>query len=267
MKVFTFFALTNSFVGILGSLLGILPKPLQSLLLIGEAESFRILFLLCAVFSFISFIFILPIEEKPSRITMDRRESLLPRKSTATISRFSAVRAIGGFGFGITQDLIGPWFKIRFSMGEEVLGPVYAASRFIVMLLYLLIFRVETDLDEVKIITLNRIVSAAAMLLIPFMPGYLGFSILLIAYRVSLMITMPFRQAFIVSIVDPSERASAVGISNLARMAFRSFAPAVGGYIMQSFSMSLPFVIGSSLIALNGASYRFFFRKKSSLTS
>jgi len=266
-KVFTFFALTNSFAGILGSLVGILPKPLQSLLLIGEAESFRMLFLICAAFSFISFISVLPIKEKPAGIDTSKRESFLPRKSTATISRFSAVRAIGGFGFGITQDLIGPWFKIRFLMGEEVLGPVYAASRFIVMLLYLLIFRAEMDLDEVKIITLNRIVSAAAMLLIPFMPSYLWFSMLLVVYRVSISITMPLRQAFIVSIVDPSERASAVGISNLSRMAFRSFAPAIGGYIMQSFSMSLPFMIGSAMIALNGASYMFFFRRRISSSS
>jgi len=262
-KVFTFFALTNSFVGILGSLLGSLPKPLQSWLSLGEAESFRILFLLCAVFSFISFIFVLPIREEPARANTGKRESFLPRKSTATISRFSVVRAVGGFGFGITQDLIGPWFKIRFSMGEEVLGPVYAVSRFIVMLLYLLIFRVEKELDEVNIIVLNRIVSAAAMLLIPFMPSYLGFSVLLIVYRVSTTITMPLRQSFIVSIVDPSERASAVGFSNLARMALRSFAPAIGGYIMQSFSMTLPFTIGSAIIALNGVSYRFFFRKRS----
>jgi len=266
-KIFTIFALTNSFVGILGSLLGSLPKPLQSWLLIGEAESFRLLFLFCAFLSFISFIFVLPIKEEPPRNRGGRRESFLPKKSTATISRFSVVRAIGGFGFGITGDLIGPWFKIKFSMGEEVLGPVYAVSRFIVMLLYLLIFKVEKDLDEVKIIALNRILSAAAMLLIPFVPGCLEFSLLLIAYRVSITITMPIRQAFIVSIVDPSERSSAVGFSNLARMSIRSFAPAIGGYIMQSISMSLPFVIGAAVIALNGVSYQFFFGKRRRSTS
>jgi len=262
VKVFTIFALTNSSVGILGSLLGSLPKPLQSWLSIGEPEAFRLLFLFCAFLSFVSFIFVLPIREEPSRASMANEGSFLPKKSTATISRFSLVRAIGGFGFGITEDLIGPWFKIRFLMGEEVLGPVYAASRFIVMLLYILIFRIEKELDEVKIISLNRIVSAAAMLLIPFVPSYIGFSILLIIYRVSLMITMPLRQSFIVSIVDPSERASAVGFSNLARMAFRSFAPAIGGYIMQSLSMSLPFAIGAAVVALNGVSYRFFFGRR-----
>jgi len=266
-KVFTIFALTNSFVGILGSLLGSLPKPLQSWLLIGEAEAFRLLFLFCAFLSFISFIFVLPIKEEPVRIRTDKRESFLPRKSTATISRFSIVRAIGGFGFGITEDLIGPWFKIRFSMGEEVLGPVYAISRFIVMLLYFLIFKVEEELDEVKIIALNRIISAAAMLLIPFAPSCLEFSLILIAYRVSAMITMPLRQSFIVSIVDPSERASAVGFSNLARMTFRSIAPAIGGYVMQSLSMSLPFMIGAAVVVLDGASYRIFFGKKLSSTA
>jgi len=262
VKVFTVFALTNSFVGILGSLLGSLPKPIQSWLSIGEAESFRLLFLFCAFLSFVSFIFVLPIREEPVRISTDKRESFLPKKSTATISRFSIVRAIGGFGFGITEDLIGPWFKIRFLMGEEILGPVYAVSRFIVMLLYLLIFKAERELDEVKIITMNRIISAAAMLLIPFVPSYLEFSLLLIAYRISVTITMPIRQSFIVSIVDPSERASAVGFSNLARMAFRSFAPAIGGYIMQSISMSLPFAIGAVVVALNGISYNLFFGRR-----
>ena len=260
-KIFTIFALTNSFVGILGSLLGSLPKPLQSWLSIGEAESFRLLFLFCAFLSFISLIFVIPIKEEPSGIRTTRRESFLPKKSTATISRFSIVRAVGGFGFGITRDLIGPWFKIRFSMGEEVLGPIYAVSRFIVMLLYLLIFKVE-DLNEVRIIALNRILSAVAMLLIPFTPNYIEFSLILIIYRVSLTITMPIRQSFIVSIVDPSERASAVGFSNLTRMALRSFAPAIGGYIMQTISMSLPFMIGSAIIALNGVSYQLFFGKR-----
>jgi len=261
-RVFTTFALTNSLVGIIGSLFGSFPKPLQSWLLIGEAESFRLVFLFCAFLSFISFIFVFPIREEPSQISVERRRSFLPKKSSATISRFSIVRAIGGFGFGITEDLIGPWFKIKFSMGEEVLGPVYAVSRFIVMLMYLLFFKVEKDVDEVKIIALNRVLSAIIMLLIPFVPSYIEFSLLLIAYRVSVMITMPLRQSFIISIVDPSERASAVGFSNLARMTFRSFAPAIGGYIMQSINMSLPFMIGATIIAMNGVSYKIFFGKR-----
>ena len=101
----------------------------------------------------------------------------------------------------------------------------------------------------------NRIISAAAMLLIPFTPSYIVFSLLFAIYRASLLITAPIRQSFIVSIVDPSERASAVGFSNFAWMSLRSLSPAIGGYIMQNISMPLAFIIGATMTGLNGASY------------
>ena len=256
VKVFTIIALISSLMDILGYLFGSLPKHIQPLLLIGEAESFRLIFLICAFLSFFSFIFILPIREEKPEISKEAERSFLPRKSVAIISRYSFVRAIGGFGFGITGDLIGPWFKIRFLMGEEVLGPIFAISRFTSMILYfLLIFRVKGEIDEVRMIFFNRIISAAAILLIPFSPSHIVFSLLFIIYRASLMITAPIRQSFIVSIVDPSERASAVGFSNFAWMSLRSISPAIGGYIMQNISMPLAFIIGAVMIGLNGASY------------
>ncbi len=255
VKVFTIIALVSSLMDILGYLFGSLPKYLQPLLLIGEAESFRLIFLICAFLSFFSFIFILPIREERPEIRGEAERSFLPKKSVAIISRYSFVRAIGGFGFGITGDLIGPWFKIRFLMGEEVLGPIFAISRFTSLILYFLIFRVSREIDEVRMIFLNRIISAAAMLFIPFSPSYVVFSLLFVIYRSSLMITMPIRQSFIVSIVDPSERASAVGFSNFAWMSLRSFSPVMGGYIMQNISMPLAFIIGAAMIGLNGASY------------
>ena len=255
VKVFTIIALVSSLMDILGYLFGSLPKHLQPLLLIEEVESFRLIFLICAFLSFFSFIFILPIREEKPEISREAERSFLPRKSVAIISRYSFVRAIGGFGFGITGDLIGPWFKIRFLMGEEVLGPIFAISRFTSTILYFLIFRVKGEIDEVKMIFFNRIISAAAMLLIPFTPSYIVFSLLFAIYRASLLITVPIRQSFIVSIVDPSERASAVGFSNFAWMSLRSLSPAIGGYIMQNISMPLAFIIGATMTGLNGASY------------
>ena len=262
VKVFTIIALVSSLMDILGYLFGSLPKHLQPLLLIEEAESFRLIFLICAFLSFFSFIFILPIREEKPEIGGEAERSFLPKKSAAIISRYSFVRAIGGFGFGVTGDLIGPWFKIRFLIGEEVLGPIFAISRFTSIILYFLIFRVKGEINEVRMIFLNRIISAAAMFLIPFSPSYIVFSLLFVIYRASLMITAPIRQSFIVSIVDPSERASAVGFSNFAWMSFRSISPAIGGYIMQNISMPLAFIIGAAMTGLNGASYHLMFGGK-----
>lgn len=261
VKAFTMFALTNSSAAILGSLLASTTKSLQAWLMMTEPQSFQLLFLVCAFISAASSAFIVPIEEQADAGRNREKSSLLPKKSVSTISRFSLVRAIGGFGFGITWDLIGPWFKIQFNVGEEVLGPTYAASRLLVLLLYVSTLRFAPDLDEVKSLALSRLVSAAVVLFMPFVGSYLAAAVLLAAYRVSLMLTMPMRQSFITTIVDPSERSSAVGISNLSRMSVRSFAPAVGGYMMENLSMSLPFAIGAGVIALNGLAYYVFFGK------
>ncbi|MDH5689008.1 MAG: hypothetical protein OEZ48_14265, partial [Candidatus Bathyarchaeota archaeon] len=177
------------------------------------------------------------------------------------ISRFSFVRATGGFGFGITETLIPLWFKIIFGVGEEVLSIVYAASRFLSIFSYLGVIRFASAVGEMGSIAITRIASSVMMLAMVVSPNYLTAAILLMAYRVSLMFTMPVRQSFITSIVEPSERSSAVGISNLSRMAVRSFGPATGGYIMQSISMSLPFFIGSGVVALNGVFYYVLFHK------
>ncbi|MCW4020432.1 MAG: MFS transporter [Candidatus Bathyarchaeota archaeon] len=260
-RVFTIFAVTNASAAVLGSLLASTPKSLQIWLALGEAESFQSLFLICAVFSAVSSVFVLPVREEPSERRAEKKPSLLPQKSAPTISRFSLVRAVGGFGFGITMGLIGPWFKIQFGRGEEVIGPVYAISKFLVLLLYLSFLRIASNIDEVRTIFLSRLASAASILLVSFVPDYQFAAVLLVVYRVSLTLTMPLRQAFITTIVDPSERSSAIGISNLSRMSAMSLAPAIGGYIMETISMSLPFPIAAGTIALNGLSYHLFFGK------
>jgi len=260
-RVFSVFAITNAIASAVGSLLAGLPKGLQGWFGVEYIQSYQLFFLLGAIFSILSTVVIIPLKEKSKVRKAAESESILPKKSWKAISRFSFVRATGGFGFGITETLIPLWFKIIFGVGEEVLSIVYAASRFLSIFSYLGVIRFASAVGEMGSIAITRIASSVIMLAMVLSPNYLAAAILLSAYRVSLMFTMPVRQSFIISIVEPSERSSAVGISNLSRMAVRSFGPATGGYIMQSISMSLPFFIGSGVVALNGVLYYLLFHK------
>ncbi|MDH5440106.1 MAG: MFS transporter [Candidatus Bathyarchaeota archaeon] len=260
-RVFSVFAITNAIASAVGSLLAGLPKGLQGWFGVEYIQSYQLFFLLGAIFSILSTVVIIPLKEKSKVRKAAESESILPKKSWKAISRFSFVRATGGFGFGITETLIPLWFKIIFGVGEEVLSIVYAASRFLSIFSYLGVIRFASAVGEMGSIAITRIASSVMMLAMVVSPNYLTAAILLMAYRVSLMFTMPVRQSFITSIVEPSERSSAVGISNLSRMAVRSFGPATGGYIMQSISMSLPFFIGSGVVALNGVFYYVLFHK------
>jgi len=260
-RVFSVFAITNAIASAVGSLLAGLPKGLQGWFGVEYIQSYQLFFLLGAIFSILSTVVIIPLKEKSKVRKATESESILPKKSWKAISKFSFVRATGGFGFGITETLIPLWFKIIFGVGEEVLSIVYAASRFLSIFSYLGVIRFASAVGEMGSIAITRIASSVIMLAMVLSPNYLAAAILLSAYRVSLMFTMPVRQSFIISIVEPSERSSAVGISNLSRMAVRSFGPATGGYIMQSISMSLPFFIGSGVVALNGVLYYLLFHK------
>lgn len=260
-KVFSVYAITNAIASTIGSLLAGLPVGFQGWFGMEQIQSYQWFFLIGAAFSILSTILVIPLKEKAEiRETVGGR-GVLPRKSWRIISKFSVVRATGGFGFGITQSLIPLWFNITFGVGEEVLGIVYAVSRFLSIFSYLGIDRFASKVGEMGSIALARIASAVFMVTMVFAPNYLMAAIVFIAFRVSLMLTMPVRQSFITAIVDPSERSSAVGISNLSRMSFRSVAPAIGGYIMQSISMTLPFFISSGIVTLNGALYYLLFNR------
>ena len=260
-RIFSVFAITNAIASAVGSLLAGLPKGLQGWFGVEHIQSYQLFFLLGAIFSVLSIAVMVPLKEKPKIRKAAASESILPKKSWKVISKFSFVRATGGFGFGITQTLIPLWFKIIFGVGEEVLSIVYAVSRFLSIFSYLGVIRFASAVGEMGSIAVTRVAASAIMVAMVLSSNYLTAAILLTAYRVSLMFTMPVRQSYITSIVDPSERSSAIGISNLSRMAVRSFGPATGGYIMQAISMSLPFFIGSGVVALNGVLYYLLLRK------
>jgi predicted MFS family arabinose efflux permease len=243
-----------------GSLIASTPKTIQMLWLVSETQSYQSLFWVGVFFSILSFLLVIPVnEDTPNKPSSRTSRSLLPTKSLPIIYRFSFVRAVGGFGFGVAEDLIGPWLKIAFGVGEEVLGPIYAVARFIVMFSYLVVDRVARMFGDIPTIALSRVVSAIAFFSIPLSPNYTLVAVLLIIYRITLTFTMPIRQAFITTVVDPSEKSAAVGISNLSRMTLRSIAPTIGGFLMQSISLSLPFYFGGAIIAVNGVLYRVFF--------
>jgi len=260
-KVFSALALTNALAATTGSFLAVAPPTLQGWLGLELIFSYQVLFLLDAVLSIVSVAIILPLKEEKAQRTVLRRRSFLPKKSWPVISRFSLVRAVGGFGFGMTEPLLPLWFRIRFDVGEAVLGPIYAASRFLSIFSYLSVAKFASIVGEIRSIVITRLISSATILALPFLPSSGVASIFLILYRISLLFSMPIRQSFITYAVEPSERSSAVGISNLSRMATRSFAPTTGGYLMQEINLSLPFFISFGIVALNGGLFYLFFRQ------
>jgi predicted MFS family arabinose efflux permease len=85
---------------------------------------------------------------------------------------------------------------------------------------------------------------------------------LMVVNRIIVLFTMPIRQTFASGMVSPEETATAIGISNSARMGVRTIAPTLAGYMFESISLTLPFFTGAVLMVINGGLFWAFFRPR-----
>ncbi len=267
-SVFSALAVTNALAATIGSLLAGLPNYFQNTLGLDMIPAHMLLFWIGAVGSFASLMFVLPMQEvKPTKPEAEE-ENKSPRKiSWNIIARFSLVRSTSGLGWSFIQSLMSLYFFKKFGVGGEVLGPIYAVARFISVFSYLFIPMIVERLGDVTSIVASRFVTAALALAFAFVEWYPMAVVMMVFFRIVMMFTMPIRQSFATGIVDPEETATAIGVSNFARMSVRTAAPTIAGYMFQSISMNMPFITGALLLVANGMLYRRFFQPRNTRPS
>jgi MFS family permease len=85
-------------------------------------------------------------------------------------------------------------------------------------------------------------------MLVPLMPTLpLAIAVLLARFSISQM-DVPTRQAYVIAVVDPAERAAAGGVTGIARTVGASLAPMVAAPLFASASLSsAPFLVSGGL--------------------
>jgi MFS family permease len=264
-SIFSTLAVTNALAATVGSLLAGLPAYFQNSLGLDIVGAHSLLFWIGAAGSALSLLLVFPMGEvrvqKIERVETERK-GFLNVKSWGVIARFSLVRSTSGLGWGFIEAMMPLYFFMRFGVGGEVLGPIYAAARLLSVFSYALIPMVVDRFGEIPSLVGSRIVTAALTLAFSLSNWYPMAVILMVSLRVVIMFTMPIRQSMATVIVDPDETATAIGVSSFARMSLRSIAPTIAGYMFEAISLSLPFMIGAGLILVNGILYKVFFQPK-----
>ncbi len=260
--VFSTLAVSNALAATGGSLLAGLPKYFEVSLGVDMVAAHQLLFWVGALGGLISILTILPARDvKPIRVEEGEEPSGLGRgRSWGVIARFSLVRATSGLGWSFIESLLSLYFYIRFGVAGEVLGPVYAAARFMSVFSYVLVPAAVDRFGDIPTIVASRFASAALTVAFSMSSSFPLAVVLMVAFRIVMMFSMPIRQTFATGIVDPEETATAIGVSNFARMGARTLAPTAAGYMFEAISLTMPFLVGSALIVANGALFWAFFR-------
>ena len=156
-----------------------------------------------------------------------------------------ALDSLGG-GF-VANAVIAYWLHVRFGTDAQVLGPVFAAIAVLQAASYEVSGRLADRFGLVNTMVFTHLPSNLLLLAVPFSPT-LPWAIGLLLARFALsQMDVPARQAYVVSIVPPAERAGAVALTGAVRGVAQSFGPALAGIAIGAAAFGLPFFAGGGL--------------------
>lgn len=167
------------------------------------------------------------------------------RRRVAGLAALFALDSLGG-GF-VVQSFLVFWFHRRFGASTELLGAVFFGSGLLQAGSAIAAGRLATRIGLLSTMVFTHLPSNVLLALVPFMPTLpLAVAVLLARFAISQM-DVPARQAYVVAVVSPEERAAAAAYTNTARYAARPAGSALGGYLMQAVSASGPWVAAAAL--------------------
>ena len=163
----------------------------------------------------------------------------------AGLAALFALDSLGG-GF-VANSVIAYWLHVRFAVDVQVLGPLFAAVAVLQAISYEVSGHLGNRFGLVNTMVFTHLPSNLLLLLVPLSPN-LGWAagLLLARYALSQM-DVPARQAYVVSIVPPEERAGAVAMTGAVRGLAQSFGPVIAGIAIGATSLGLPFFAGGGL--------------------
>jgi MFS family permease len=163
----------------------------------------------------------------------------------AGLAALFALDSLGG-GF-VANAVIAYWLHVRFGVDVQALGPLFAAIAVLQAISYEVAGRLGNRIGLVNTMVFTHLPSNILLLLVPFSPN-LGWAAGLLLARFALsQMDVPVRQAYVVSIVPPAERAGAVAMTGAVRGVAQSLGPVLAGLAIGAASFGLPFFAGGGL--------------------
>jgi MFS family permease len=169
-------------------------------------------------------------------------------RSRGIVLRLSALFTLDSFGGGfVVQSMLALWLFQRFAFSL----PDAAAFFFVAVLLagasQLLSPWLAARIGLVRTMAYTHLPANACLVLAALMPEpRLAIGFLLLRTAMSSM-DVPVRQAFVMSVVPPEERAAAASVTNVPRSLGSGLAPLLAGWLLARSDFGWPLVVAGTL--------------------
>ncbi|MEM4126045.1 MAG: MFS transporter [Conexivisphaerales archaeon] len=222
---------------------------------------FQLLFEIGVIISLFSAIIIFPVREKFKGIKTVRKKGENPMSEKDR--RFIKAFAYTGLFNGLSMGLITPYYPIIF---HTFFHMTIANVGFLIFLGGIISGAVDiftptltTRMGFLKLITRTRVISATAMLLIPFSPNFIFASALYIFMTTLRAVSLPAQTSLQMSLISEGRRATSSGLNQASRLLASAVATSVGGTLLALGPLLIPFAIAASFTYGNTALYYYYF--------
>jgi len=256
-RIFSANYFVGSMMGALGALLSGLPEYLQNNFGWESVASYKPLFGLTILFSILLIFAYASIDERHVPV---KREDKAPRRIDSFVIKMSLLGMVDNLGAGLVGPLLSYWFFLRFGVELKSLGFMFFLSYLLAAMSFLAAPLIARKIGVVRTMAFSHGAASLIYLLIPFAPAFSIAAGLIILRSFLAYMDNPLRSSFIMGIVKPEHRGSAAGITSLSRHVPVSISPTLSGYMMQTFTLSMPILLGGFLQLTHDCIFYFLFR-------
>ncbi|HEU5488327.1 MAG TPA: MFS transporter, partial [Candidatus Nitrosotalea sp.] len=141
------------------------------------------------------------------------------------------------------------------------LSYIFAVAGVLTAISYIASSKIASKIGLVNTMVFTHIPSNVLLILLAFAPS-LWIAVSLFFARMSLsQMDVPTRQSYIMGVVGENERIPAAVYTNTSRNISQAISPSITGIIIQTLSLSAPFVVGGVLKIVYDVGIFFSFRK------
>ncbi|HVS69147.1 MAG TPA: MFS transporter [Mycobacteriales bacterium] len=169
-------------------------------------------------------------------------------RSRAIVIRLSLLFSIDAAGGGFAlQSLLVLYLYLRFHLSQPVTGATLAAAGVLSAFSQLASARIAKRIGLVRTMVFTHLPANACLILAGVVPNATAaITFLLIRSALSQM-DVPARQALVMRLVEPDERAAAASVTNVPRSLGSAATPALAGALLDWSHIGWPLIIGGSL--------------------
>jgi predicted MFS family arabinose efflux permease len=186
-----------------------------------------------------------PAVEVGHELAEDPRPPL--HRSRRIVAKLSALFALDSLGGGfVPQTFIAYLFVRKYNASPQTLAVVFFAIGILQALSFQAAVRLAGRIGLLRTMVFTHLPSNLLLIAVAFAPTLESAIVLLLARFALSQMDVPTRQAYVMAVVDPSERTAAAAYTNTARYLTRPIAPLIAGATLRA-GVGAPFVIAGTL--------------------